>query len=156
MSGFLTRVALVFIAQQINVYLRFGNPVRERMVDARRRVAEFAPADVFCRIRWEANQYGTTCWQLSILQALAVGEAVQRINGIVPGAALLLRADGVPGVQTVLRLIDTIEAQKIDPADVPATYWRTVHNRLAARVAAPSYALDRHVEYLAHRAVVCA
>jgi acetyl esterase/lipase len=44
-------------------------------------------------------------------------EVVQRVFGIVPGAALLLHADGAREVQVMLRLIDTIEAHGIDPSD---------------------------------------
>ena len=153
MSSSVARVALVFVASRFNVYLRFGRPVRERIVDAQRRVAEFTPGSVFCRIRWEANTYGTTLWQLAVLQALPRGESVQRIAGVVPGAALLLHADGAPKVQTVLRLIDTIEGQRIDPADVAESYWRTVHNRLAAHVDVMPYTQDRHAAYLAGRAL---
>src|SRR5271167_2659573 len=87
MSGSLTRVALLFIAQRFNVYLRFGRPAHEQIIDDHRRVAEFDPEAVFCRIRWQGNEYGTTLWQLSILQAAARGESFQRVAGVVPGAS---------------------------------------------------------------------
>ena len=148
MSGSLTRVALLFIAQRFNVYLRFGRPAHERIIDDRRRVAEFDPEAVFCRIRWQGNEYGTTLWQLSILQAAARGESFQRVAGVVPGATLLLHVHGARKVQPVLRLIDAIEAQHIDPADVATRYWRMVHNRLAARVEVSPYSLDRHTAHL--------
>lgn len=148
MSASLTRVALVFVPQRMNVYLRFGRPVRERIIDDRRRVAEFTPESIFCRIRWEANDYGTTLWQLSVLQAGRRGDALQRVAGVVPGAALLLHVDGAAKVQPVLRLIDAIQAQQIDPADVSTSYWRTAHNRLAARVEVGPYTLDRHAAHL--------
>lgn len=148
MSASPTRVALVFVPQRINVYLRFGRPAHERIIDSRRRVAEFGPEAVFCRIRWQANEYGTTLWQLSILQTAARGESIQRVAGIVPGATLLLQVDGARKVQPVLRLIDAIEAQQIDPSNVAPRYWRIVHNRLSARVDVSPYTLDRHAAYL--------
>jgi type IV secretory pathway protease TraF len=89
MSGLFTRVAIVFIPQRLNVHLRFGRPAHERIIDSRRRVAEFDPEAVFCRIRWQGNEYGTTLWQFSILQAAPRGESFQRIAGVVPGATLL-------------------------------------------------------------------
>ena len=144
MSGTATRVALVFVSEQINVYLRFGRPARERIIDAQRRVAEFVPEAVFCRVRWQANDYGTTLWQLSVLQAAPRGERCQRVAGVTPGAALLLHVDGATKVQPVLRLIDAIEALQVDPADVAPGYWRMVHNRLAARIEIGPYTLDRH------------
>lgn len=151
LSRFLTRVALVFVAKRINVYLRFGRPLRLTRVDAHRRVAEFAPGSVFCRIRWQANDYEMTTWQLMVLQARPRGEVVQRVVGIVPGAALLLHANGAREVQVMLRLIDTIEAHGIDPANVAVRYWRAMHNRLAAHAEVSPYTLDRHAAHLACR-----
>jgi hypothetical protein len=101
MSGSLTRVALLFIPQRFIVYLRFGRPAHERIIDDRRRVAEFGPEAVFCRIRWQGNEYGTTLWQLWILQAAARGERFQRVAGVVPGATLLLHVRGARKVQPV-------------------------------------------------------
>ena len=74
MSQPLTRVALVFVPEKRNVWLRFGRPAHETIIDRQRRTAEFAPGAVFCRIRWEANAYGTMLWQLAVLQAAAPGE----------------------------------------------------------------------------------
>src|SRR6266567_3711686 len=122
MSHTPTRVALVFVPEKRNVWLHFGRPAHETNVDSQRRVAEFSPGAVFCRIRWEANAYGTVLWQLAILQAAAPGETLQRIAGIVPGATLLLHVRTARNVQATLRLIDAIEATRIDPADVAPTY----------------------------------
>jgi hypothetical protein len=152
-SAALTRVALVFVAQRMNVYLRFGGPISIRTIDARRRVAAFTAGSVFCRIDWRANDYGTTQWQLAVLQAVRPGEPMQRMAGVVPGAALLLCAEGAYDVHAALRLIDSIEAQRIDPADIPERYWRAMHNRLAARAAVSPYAPDRHAAHLARCAL---
>ncbi len=55
----LTRVSRAYIEQRIDVYLRFGEPERTIRLDRWRRVAVFLPGAVFCRIRWQANDYGT-------------------------------------------------------------------------------------------------
>ncbi|OYW24689.1 MAG: transposase, partial [Hydrogenophilales bacterium 12-63-5] len=47
-----TRVSLAFVEHRINVYLRFGHPVRELRLNRWRRYAVFTPAAVFCRVRW--------------------------------------------------------------------------------------------------------
>lgn len=47
----LTRVSLAYIEQRIDVYLRFGEPVRIIRLDRWRRVAVFLPGAMFCRIR---------------------------------------------------------------------------------------------------------
>jgi hypothetical protein len=76
---------------------------------------------------------------------------VWRIAGIAPGAALLLHADGAAKVRTVLRLIDTIEVQRIDPTDVAVSYWRTAHTWFAARAAVMPYTQEQHAAHLARR-----
>jgi len=145
----LTRVSLAFAEHRINVYLRFGHPVCELRLDRWRRCAIFTPAAVFCRVRWESNDYGTTRWQLLVLQACTPLDAVQRIAGIQPGARLLLCAEGERQVQSVLPQIDTIEALGVDPVAVSPAYWRTLGNRLFARLPLPVYTSERHAAYLA-------
>ncbi len=145
----LTRVSLAFVAQRINLYLRFGHPLRELRLDAHRCYALFAPAAMFCRIRWESNDYGTIRWQLMVLQAGTPLEAVQRIAAIQPGARLLLQAEGERQVQSVLPQIDAIEALGIDPVAVSPAYWRTLGNRLSARLPLPVYTTERHAAVLA-------
>lgn len=58
-DGPLTRVSLAYVEQRINLYLRFGEPARIVRRDRWRRVAVFLPGALFCRIRWQANDYGT-------------------------------------------------------------------------------------------------
>jgi hypothetical protein len=146
-----TRVALAFVDKRINLYLRFGNPARTIQLDRWRRSAVFLPASIFCRIRWESNDYGTTRWQLMVMQACTPLDAVQRIPGIQPGARILLRAEGERQVQAVLPLIDTIEALGIVPFDVSPAYWRTLGNRLSAHLVLPQYTAERHAAWLAGR-----
>lgn len=145
----LTRVSLAFVEQRINLYLRFGHPVRELRLDRWRRCATFLPAEMFCRVRWESNDYGTTRWQLMVLQACTPLDAVQRIAGIQPGARLLLCAEGERQVQLVLPQIDAIEALGVDPAATSPAYWRTLGNRLSAHLPLPAYTTERHAVYLA-------
>lgn len=149
----LTRVALAYVNKRFNLYLRFGNPARTIQLDRWRRSAVFLPASIFCRIRWESNDYGTTRWQLMVMQACTPLDEVQRIPGIQPGARILLHAEGERQVQSLLQLIDAIEALGIDPIDVSPAYWRTLGNRLSARLALPQYTAERHAAWLAGRAL---
>jgi len=149
----LTRVSLAFIAQRIDIYLRFGEPMRTIRLDRWRRVAVFLPGAMFCRIRWQANDYGTVRWQLMVMQACTPLDAAQRIPGVLPGARLLLHAEGEPAVRAVLAQIDAIEALGIAPAAVSPAYWRTLGNRLAARLPLPTYTTERHAAWLAGRAL---
>jgi hypothetical protein len=145
----LTRVALAYVENRVNLYLRFGHPIREQRRDRCRRSAIFAPAALFCRVRWEANVYGTTRWQLMVLQSGEPLDRVQRIAGVQPGAHLLLCAEGESPVRSVLTRIDAIEALGIDPASTSPAYWRTLGNRLSAHLPLPPYEAERHAAYLA-------
>lgn len=149
----LTRVSLAYIEARIDIYLRFGEPARTIRLDRWRRVAMFPPSAMFCRIRWHANDYGTIRWQLMVMQACTPFDAAQRIPGVLPAARLLLHAEGESTVRAVLAQIDAIEALGIATIDVSPTYWRTVGNRLAARLPLPEYTAERHAAWLAGRAL---
>lgn len=148
----LTRVALAYIDQRFDLYLRFGDPARIIRFDRWRRCAVFTPNAVLCRIRWQANDYGTIRWQLMVMQACTPLDAAQRIPGVRPGARLLLHAEGENQVRAVLERIDAIEALGIAPVAVSPAYWRTLANRLAARLPLPEYTAERHAAWLTGRA----
>lgn len=147
------RVSLAFVEDRVNVWLRFGQPTAEVVLDRWRRVAMFVPGTVCCRVKWIGNIYGTALWELLVLQAPTPFEDAQRVAGVLPGARILLRADGETQVKTVLALVDSIEALGINPCTVAATYWRTVGNRLAARRPLPVYTVERHAAHLAREAL---
>jgi len=148
----LTRVSLAYIEQRIDLYLRFGEPARIVRLDRWRRSAVFLPNAVLCRVRWQANDYGTIRWQLMVMQACTPLDAAQRIPGVRPGARLLLHAEGENQVRAVLERIDAIEALGIAPVAVSPAYWRTLANRLAARLPLPEYTAERHAAWLTGRA----
>ncbi|MDO8252552.1 MAG: DUF2840 domain-containing protein [Rhodoferax sp.] len=144
-----TRVSLVFVEHRFKLYLRFGEPARTLRLDRWRSVAIFLPNAMFCRIRWQSNDYGTIRWQLMVMQACTPLDAAQRIQGVQPGARLLLHAEGENAVRAVLERIDAIEALGIAPAAASPAYWRTLGNRLAARLPLPDYSAERHAAWLA-------
>lgn len=149
----LTRVALAYIEHRFKLYLRFGEPARILRYDRWRRSAVFPPNAVFCRIRWQANDYGTVRWQLMVMQACTPQDGAQRIPGVQPGARLLLHAEGEAPVRAVLARIDAIEALGMAAIDVSPAYWRTLANRLAARQPLPEYTAERHAAWRAGRAL---
>lgn len=149
----LTRVSLAYIELRFKLYLRFGEPARTLQFDRWRRCAVFLPGAMFCRIRWQANDYGTIRWQLMVMQAATPLDDMQRIPGVQPGARLLLHAEGDANVRAVLERIDAIEAQGIAAIDVSPAYWRTLCNRLAAHLSLPEYTAERHAAWLAGRAL---
>jgi hypothetical protein len=145
----LTGVSLAYVEQRVNLWLRFGHPLRDWRIDRWQRRALFTPAALFCRVRYESNDYGTTRWQLMVLQACLPLDAMQRIAGIHPGACLLLHAEGERQVQPVLEQMAAMEALGFDLAAVSPAYWRTLHNRVSARMPLPVYTAERHATYLA-------
>ena len=151
-SAPLTRVALAYIEPRFKLYLRFGEPARTHQLDRWRRCAVF-PGAMLCRIRWQANDYGTIRWQLMVMQACTPFDAAQRIPGVQPGARLLLHAEGDNQVRPVLERIDAIEALGIAPVGASPAYWRTLANRLAARLPLPEYTAERHAAWLTGRAL---
>ena len=148
-----TRVSLAYIEPRFKLYLRFGEPARTLQLDRWRRCAVFLPGAMLCRIRWQANDYGTIRWQLMVMQAATPLDAVQRIPGVQPGACLLLHAEGDANVRAVLERIDGIEALGIAAIDASPAYWRTLANRLAAHLPLPEYTAERHAAWLAGRAL---
>lgn len=147
------QVSLAFVEHRVNVRLRFGRPVRETVLNRWRRVAVFEPGAVCCRVKWIANDYGTALWQVMVLQAAMPFGDAQRVAGVVPGARILLRADGEWQVKAVLAVIDAIEQSGIDPCTVAVTYWRTVGNRLAACQPLPEYTPEGHAAHIARGAL---
>jgi len=152
-SAPLTRVSLAYIEPRFKLYLRFGAPARTLQLDRWRRCAMFMPGAMLCRVRWQANDYGTIRWQLMVMQACTPLDVVQRIPGVQPGARLLLHAEGENAVRAVLERIDAIEAQGIAPSAASPAYWRTLANRLAARLPLPEYTTERHAAWLTGRAL---
>ena len=143
------RVSLAFVEDRVNIWLRFGQPTVEIVLDRWRRVAMFVPGNVCCRVKWIGNVSGTALWQLLVMQAPAPFEDAQRVAGVLPGARLLLRSDGEAQVEAVLAVIDAIEALGIDPCTVAASYWRKVGHRLGAGLPLPVYTAERHAAHLA-------
>ncbi len=147
------RVALAFVEHRVNLWLGFGKPEREVVLDRWRRVAVFAPGAICCRVRWAGNDRGAAIWQLMVLQAPTAFDDAQRVIGVAPGARILLLADGEQQVKLVLALVDATEAAGMDASTVGVTYWRTVGDRLAARQPLPAYTAEQHAAYLARGAL---
>ena len=147
------QVTLAFVVQRVNVWLRFGKPVREIVLNRWRRVAVFEPGAVCCRVKWIANDYGAALWQLMVLQSPTSFDGACRVAGVMPGARILLRTEGELQVKAVLAAIDVMECQGIDPCAVALTYWGTVGNCLAAHQPLPEYAPEQHAAHIARGAL---
>src|SRR3569832_2422571 len=72
----LTRVSLAFVEHRINVYLRFGHPLRELRLNRWRRCTIFTPTTKNNHKHKKTNNNKTTRWQLMVLQACTPLDAV--------------------------------------------------------------------------------
>jgi hypothetical protein len=150
----LTRVELTWLEGRIEHWIRFGRDCGETIVDRRRRILAFPPGHVFAFVRWASNDFGTVISRIDIVRAVARGEAYQTLPFVRPGGDILLRINGWPKVERVLKAIDAVEALGIDPADAALDHWRHVHNRLAAGYEPRPYSRDQHRAWLLRRSTL--
>lgn len=147
----LTDVELTWVEKKIEHWIRFGREAHEQILDRRRRIVSFRPGAVFAFVRWAANDFGTVISRIDIVRAVGAGEAYQTLPFVRPGGAILLRLDGWPKVERVLKVIDGIEALGIDPAEIAPEHWRHIHNRLAAGHEPRAYSRTQHNAWLLRR-----
>ena len=147
----MTRVELTWIEKKIEYWIRFGQAANEQIIDRRQRILSFRPNTIFAFVRWAANDFGTIISRIDIVRAVEPGEPYQTLPFVRPGGEILLRIDGWPKVEDVLRHVDAIEAIGIEADAVSPEHWRHVHNRMAAGHQPRSYTLDQHRAFLLRR-----
>ena len=146
MTG-LTRVALACVPDCVSVWLRFGRPMFEDAPDQCIRHVYFTPGAVFARVECRAGDRR----RLAVMRAAGPGERVVCLDGIVPGAQLLLHATTTAKAVQALDAIAAIEAQRIALEDVSEDYWRVLHQRLVAGIEAPPYTAAEHAAAMGRR-----
>jgi len=144
----MTHVELTWIEKKIEYWIRFGREAHEQIIDRRQRVISFRPNTVFAFVRWAANDFGTIISRIDIVRAVEPGEAYQTLPFVRPGGEILLKIEGWPKVEDVLRHVDAIEAIGIDADAVSPEHWRHVHNRMAAGHQPRAYTVDQHRAFL--------
>ena len=149
----MTRVELTWIEKKIEYWIRFGQAANEQIVDRRQRILSFRSNTVFAFVRWASNDFGTIISRIDIVRAVEPGEAYQTLPFVRPGGEILLKIEGWPKVEDVLRHVDAIEAIGFDAVDVSPEHWRQVHNRMAAAQHPRAYTLDQHRAFLLRRKV---
>ena len=147
----MTHVELTWIEKKIEYWIRFGREAHEQILDRRRRIVSFRPHTVFAFVRWAANDFGTIISRLDIVRAVEPGEAYQTLPFVRPGGDVLLKIEGWPKVEEVLRHVDAVEAVGIDADAVSPEHWRHVHNRMTAGHQPRAYTLDQHRAFLLRR-----
>ena len=149
----MTRVELTWIEKKIEYWIRFGQAANEQIVDRRQRILSFRPNTIFAFVRWASNDFGTIISRIDIVRAVEPGEAYQTLPFVRPGGEILLKIEGWPKVEDVLRHVEAIEAIGIDADAVSPEHWRHVHNRMAAAQRPRAYTLDQHRAFLLRRKV---
>ncbi len=149
----MTRVELTWIEKKIEYWIRFGQAANEQIIDRRQRILSFRPNTVFAFVRWAANDFGTIISRIDIVRAVEPGEPYQTLPFVRPGGEILLKIEGWPKVEDVLRHVDAIEAIGIEADAVSPEHWRHVHNRMAAGHQPRAYTLEQHRAFLLRRKV---
>jgi len=150
-DGDLTRVELTWVEGRTEYWIRFGQEAGTQILDGTRRLVFFRPGAMFAFARWAANDHGTIISRLDILRAAAPGEAYQTLPFVRPGAEILLKIEGWPKVEAVLRHVDGIEAIGVDPVHVDPDHWRHVSHWMNAGEAPRPYTDERHRAWLRRR-----
>ena len=153
-APFTTLVELTFDKRKVEHWIRFGRKSYEQILDRRRSVVGFAPDSIFAFVRWAANDYGTVISRIDIVRSVAPGAPYQTLPFVRPGGEILLKIEGWPKVESVLRHVDGIDALGIDPADVDPDHWRHVAHWMNAGEAPRPYTFDRHQAWLRRREIV--
>ncbi|NTF89557.1 DUF2840 domain-containing protein [Agrobacterium rhizogenes] len=149
----LTHVELIWVEKKIEYWIRFGREAHAQVLDRRRSVLAFRPNSIFAFVRWAAKDFGTIISRVDIVRAVAPGEPYQTLPFLRPGGDILLKIEGWPKVERVLRHIDSIEAAGIDVCDVAPDHWRHVANRMLAHQAPLAYTSARHQAWLKRREI---
>jgi hypothetical protein len=152
-SDDLTHVELTWVEKRIENWIRFGRAAREQVLDRHRRVLSFRAGGIFAFVRWTANDFGTIISRIDIVRAVEPGESYQTLPFVRPGGDILLKIEGWPKVEQVLRHIDAVEAAGIQPHEVAPDHWRHVANRLSAGEVPRPYTFARHQAWLKRRKV---
>ena len=152
-APFTTLVELTFEKRKVEHWIRFGRKSYEQIIDRRRSVVGFAPNNIFGFVRWAAGEHGTIISRIDIVRAIRRGEPFQTLPFVRPGGDILLKIEGWPKVEDVLRHVDGIEALGIDPADADPDHWRHVAHWMNAGEMPRPYTGERHQAWLRRREI---
>jgi len=148
-----TRVELAFYPEHLNYWLRFGEPARRIELDRRRSLALFELGQIFCYVRWSANEYGAQDWRLTILEAQETHLMLSRVPGVSPGVEVLLLVKGKGPVKRALAVLDRLDADGFALEDVSPSYYRHAHVRLTTHREIRPYSSEQHEAHLAAKRV---
>ena len=153
MTDYLTRVHLHYGRDSFNYYIRFGIPKYRDDYSGREAYEYYSCGAIFGYVRWETNDYGTISWRFFVLRGGDPTMTVCNIQGITPGAEVLLDVSGKTRVHSLFAAIDLIERAEIDLYDVAPWYWTHANARLNASLDTLPYEAGLHNAWLLEREV---
>lgn len=141
-------VPIRFERGRVNDRLRFGSPARIEFVDRARGFAYFSAGKVLGYVRWRANEYGTQHWSLIVAKVMrpAAEEAADRYEK-------LAHFQGAIRTEKALKLVDEIEENDFDPAEISPNWWIVTGNRMNVRLPARPYFRAQHDAFLKRKAI---
>ncbi|MDA8093988.1 MAG: DUF2840 domain-containing protein [Betaproteobacteria bacterium] len=124
---YLTSVELRYVEGACNYRLIWGLPVRTikhtHHFGEGHESALFSPGSIFALDLWDRNEYGTIRWRIFILQAGTVGDTVQPVPHVHPGAHVLLHTEGTRRCKLLVQWLRLVEADG-DPTSRPPAFWQ--------------------------------
>ena len=133
----LTLVLLTYEHKRASRRLLFGEPTRRQTAGRGVSHAFFEPDQPFCYVVWEAGSYGTRHWTLTVCRSARPDDTVSAVDGIAPGARVLLCVGTAHYVRKALEVTDAIVEAGTALRDVPDAYWRAVQVAFDGRKPAP-------------------
>ncbi len=127
----MTTVAVSWRQKHRNHRLVFGTPERWVRLDWRRRLAVFQPGCVLGYERWRRGRFGTLDWQVFVLETGRAGEPLVSVPGVMPGARILVAAQGKDRARRCLEELKRLETETLLEA-IPAFRWQVMGGRFAA------------------------
>lgn len=144
-------VPIRFERGRVNDRLRFGSPDRIEFLNRARGFAYFSAGKILGYVRWRANKYGTQHWSQIVAKVVRpdAENAVDRYEK-------LAHFQGAPRMEQALKLIDEIEENGFDPAEISPNWWIVAGNRINVRLPARAYFRSQHDAFLKRKAIEAA
>lgn len=144
-------VPIRFERGRVNDRLRFGSPARMEFVDRARGFAYFSAGKVFGHVRWRANKYGTQNWSLIVAKVMRpdAENAIDRYEK-------LAHFQGAARMEQALILIDEIEENGFDPAEISPNWWVVTGNRINVRLPPRAYFCSQQDAFLKRKSIEAA
>lgn len=141
-------VPIRFERGRVNDRLRFGSPDRAELSERSRGFAYFSAGKVFGYVRWRANKYGTQHWSLIVAKVTqpSAPNTVDRYE-------ILAHFKGATHMEKALKLVDELEENGFDPAEISSNWWVVTGNRINVRLAARAYFRSQHDAFLKRKAI---